>query len=109
MKKVLTLVVVTTALAFSSAQAATAKAIYAKDCAKCHGHDGKGKTFMGRRLHCKDYTDPKVQKELKDADAIKAIEKGFKNKAGKLVMRPAKGLKEADIKALVAYMRKFKK
>lgn len=109
MKKVLTIMVAAAALAFTSAHATSAKIIYAKDCAKCHGRDGRGKTFMGRRLHAKDYTNPKVQKALKDADAMKAIEKGFKNKSGRLVMRPAKGLTKVEVKALVAYMRKFKK
>ena len=92
-----------------SARAEEAKAIYEKDCAKCHGTDGKGDTKMGKRLGAKDYTDPKVQEELKDAAAVKAIKEGLKNAEGKTLMKPVEGLSDDDIKGLVAYMRTFKK
>jgi len=92
-----------------SASAADAKANYEKDCAKCHGGDGKGETKMGKKYNAKDYTDAKVQEELKDEAAIKAIKEGYKDKEGKQVMKPSEGLSDDDIKALVAYMRKFKK
>ena len=89
--------------------AADAKALYDKDCAKCHGADGKGETKTGKRLGAKDYTDAKVQAELKDDQAFKAIKEGLKDKAGKTLMKPSEGLSEADIKGLIAYMRTFKK
>ena len=92
-----------------AASAADAKATYEKDCAKCHGADGKGETRMGKRLNAKDYTDAKVQDELKDEAACKAIKEGYKDKEGKQVMKPAEGLSDDEIKGLVAYMRKFKK
>ena len=63
-----------------SARAADAKEIYEKDCAKCHGADGKGKTKMGEKVGVKDYTDAKVQDEMKDADMAKAIKEGVKEK-----------------------------
>ena len=89
--------------------AADAKTTYDKDCAKCHGADGKGETKMGKKNGAKDYTNAKVQAELKDEEAFKAIKEGLKDKAGKSLMKPAEGLSDADIKALVAYMRAFKK
>ncbi len=89
--------------------AADAKANYEKDCAKCHGADGKGETKMGKKLGAKDYTDAKVQAELKDEAAFKAIKEGLKDKEGKTLMKPAEDTSDADIKALVAYMRTFKK
>ena len=92
-----------------SARAADAKATYEKDCAKCHGADGKGETKMGKKYRAKDYTDAKVQDELKDEAAIKAIKEGYKDKDGKQVMKPAEGLSDDEIKGLVAYMRTFKK
>ena len=92
-----------------SAWAADAKATYDKDCAKCHGTDGKGETKMGKKLGAKDYTDAKVQSEMKDDAAAKAIKEGLKDSAGKTLMKPAEGLSDADIKGLVAYMRGFKK
>jgi mono/diheme cytochrome c family protein len=88
---------------------ADGKETYEKDCAKCHGPDGKGQTKMGQKLGCKDYSDAKVQAELKDAEAIKAIKEGFKDKDGKQVMKPVEGISDADAKALVDYMRTLKK
>jgi cytochrome c553 len=85
------------------------KELYEKECAKCHGSDGKGDTKMGKKLACKDYTDPKVQAEMKDEQAFKAIKEGLKDKNGRTLMKPLEGVSDDDIKALVAYMRSFKK
>jgi mono/diheme cytochrome c family protein len=109
MKKLLPLTIALLALPALSGLAADGKAIYEKECAKCHGADGKGQTAMGKRSGAKDYTDPKVQAELKDEAAIKAVKEGYKNKEGKIVMKPAEGLSDDDAKAVVAYMRTFKK
>jgi cytochrome c553 len=109
MKKLLTLSVITTALAIASAQAGDAKANYEKDCSKCHGPDGKGQTKMGTKLGARDYTDAKVQEALKDDAAFKAIKEGLKDKEGKQLMKPAEGTSDDEIKGLVAYMRTFKK
>lgn len=109
MKKILTLTIAIIAVSALSARAADAKATYEKDCAKCHGKEGKGDTKMGQKLGTKDYTDAKVQEEMKDEAAIKAIKEGLKDKEGKTLMKPAEGLSDDDIKGLVAYMRKFKK
>ena len=97
------------ALAALSARAGDAKAIYADSCAKCHGADGKGDTKMGQRLGVKDYSTAAVQDALKDDVAFKSIKEGLKTKDGKTAMKPADGLSDDDIKALVAYMRTFKK
>ncbi len=93
-----------------SARAADAKEIWEKDCAKCHGVDGKGKTKMGEKLGMKDYTDAKVQEEMKDADMAKAIKEGVKEKAtDKTKMKAFPDLSDADIKGLIAHIRTFKK
>jgi cytochrome c553 len=109
MKKMLFALVAMLAISALSARAADAKALYAKDCAKCHGEDGKGETKMGKKLGAKDYTDAKVQAELKDEAGFKAIKEGLKDKEGKTLMKPAEGASDDDIKGLVAYMRTFKK
>jgi cytochrome c553 len=109
MKKLILLTIAALAIPAVAAYAADAKANYEKDCAKCHGADGKGDTKMGKKLGAKDYSDPKVQAELKDDVAVKAIKEGLKDKEGKVLMKPAEGLSDDDIKALVAYMRTFKK
>jgi cytochrome c553 len=109
MKKTLILGLAVACMAALSARAEDAKAIYEKDCAKCHGAEGKGDTKMGQKLGVKDYTDAKVQAEMKDEAATKAIKEGLKDKDGKVLMKPAEALSDADIKALVAYFRAFKK
>ncbi len=79
------------------------------NCTKCHGADGKGQTKVGKKLSLKDYTDAKVQAELKDTDMAKAITEGVKDKNGKEKMKAyAPTLAPAEITDLVAYIRKFK-
>jgi len=109
MKKILALSIAVMTVAALSARAEDAKAIFERDCAKCHGADGKGDTRMGKKLGAKDYTDPKVQEALKDDAAFKAIKEGLKDKDDKTLMKPAEGLSDGDIKGLVAYLRTFKK
>lgn len=78
-------------------------------CTKCHGDDGKGQTKVGKKLQLKDYTDAKVQAEMKDEEMIKVISGGVSDKAGKEKMKAYKDELSADeIKDLVAYIRKFK-
>ena len=109
MKRLLLLSMAIGALSLVNASADDAKATYEKDCAKCHGADGKGETKMGKKLGVKDYTDAKVQAELKDSEATKAIKEGLKDKEGKVLMKPFENLDDNQVKGLVAYMRSFKK
>ena len=89
--------------------AANAAAIWTQNCASCHGKDGSGSTMMGKKLNIKDYHDAKVQAAFSDAEAERAIKEGVKT-SGKQTMKPFAGkLSDADIKALVAYIRAFKK
>lgn len=101
------------AVIFGLAAAITAKAAEVKDnwttlCVKCHGEDGKGQTKMGQRLGVKDFTDAKVQADLKDDAATKAIKEGVKNDDGKTLMKPFDSLSDDEVKALVAYIRTLK-
>ena len=91
-----------------SVKAADAKAIWEKDCAKCHGADGKGDTKMGKKLDIKDLTDAKLQVAVKDEEMLKAIKEGVKD-GEKLKMKAAEGLNDDEMKALVAYVRSLKK
>ena len=109
MRKILTVIIAVVAVSALSARAADAKATYESGCAKCHGADGKGDTKMGKKNGAKDYTDAKVQADLKDDAAFKAIKEGVKADDGKTLMKPAEGMSDDDSKALVAYMRTFKK
>ena len=89
--------------------AADAAANWMQHCASCHGKDGSGNTTMGKKLGVKDYHDAKVQAAFSDAEAERAIKEGVKTN-GKETMKPfGSKLSDADIKALVAYIRSFKK
>jgi mono/diheme cytochrome c family protein len=70
MKRLIPLGIAIIAATALTAGAADAKENYEKACAKCHGADGKGQTKMGQKLGAKDYTDAKVQAELKDDVAM---------------------------------------
>src|SRR5690242_16079025 len=81
--------------------AADAAANWSKLCASCHGRDGSGNTAMGKKLAVKDYSKNQGFSDAEATDVIKNGKgkmKGYKDK-----------LSDADIKALVAYVRSLKK
>ena len=80
---------------------ADAGALWAQHCASCHGKDGSGSTTMGKKLGLKDYTK---EQGFSDAEATNAI----KNGKGKMKAYKDK-FSDADVKALVAYVRSLKK
>jgi mono/diheme cytochrome c family protein len=83
--------------------------LYAKNCASCHGKDGKGDTKMGKKAGARDYTDAAVQSSFSDAEGLKAIKEGVK-KEGKDKMKSfSDKVSDADAKELLAYIRAFKK
>jgi mono/diheme cytochrome c family protein len=108
MIKKLFLTLVLTGAAVTLTQAQDAKAVYEKDCAKCHAANGNGDTKMGKKLGAKDYTDAKVQADMKDDKAFKVIKEGLKE-GDKTLMKPSEGITDDQIKALITYMRAFKK
>ena len=110
MKTTIKLVLTSVALAAATgvAYAAPAADNWDNHCASCHGADGKAQTKSGKKLKIRDYTDPKVQAELKDEDMIKATAEGVKID-GKEKMKGFKDEISADeIKDLVVHIRKFK-
>ena len=81
--------------------AADAAAMWTQHCASCHGKDGSGNTMMGKKFGLKDYTKDQGFSDAEAANVIKNGKgkmKGFKDK-----------LSDADVKALVAYVRSLKK
>jgi mono/diheme cytochrome c family protein len=92
-----------------SVRAADAKENWEKNCTKCHGADGKGKTKMGEKVGVKDYTDAKVQADLKDDAMTKAIKDGVKDGDKTKMKSFGDALSDDEIKALVKYVRDFKK
>lgn len=89
--------------------AADAAANWGEHCSKCHGEDGKGQTKMGKKLGIRDLSKADVQAKFTDAEALKAMKEGVKDEKGKQTMKPAEGLSDADMQALVAHVRALKK
>lgn len=81
-----------------------AAALYTRNCASCHGKDGSGSSGMGKKTKAKDYRDPKVQAAFTDAEGIEVIKDGKGKMKGY-----KKKLSDADCKALMDYIRTFKK
>lgn len=81
-----------------------ANILFDKHCDTCHGKDGQAKTFKAKFNHARNLTDTKWQAEVSDERLFNSITNG----KGKM---PAWGkkLSEAQINALVAYVRKLKK
>lgn len=95
-------------LAAGVAYAAPAAENWENLCTSCHGADGKAQTKTGKKLKIKDYTDAKVQAELKDEAMCTAIAEGVKVE-GKEKMKAFKDeISAEEIKDLVAFIRKFK-
>ena len=90
-------------------RAADAKENWEKNCTKCHGPDGKGQTVMGKKLNLKDYSDAKVQEDMKDEAMTKAIKDGVKDGEKTKMKGFGDVLSDDEIKALVKYVRDFKK
>jgi cytochrome c6 len=109
MKKIILLTALFGLAATLSTRGAEAKENWDHLCTKCHGAEGKGDTKIGAKMGCKDFTDAKVQADLKDDAAFKAIKEGLKSEDGKTQMKPFDTLSDDEIKALVAYVRGLKK
>src|SRR4029077_4882426 len=98
------LISVIVAIVFASSGAAFGvdpAALWGKHCASCHGKDGNGNTTMGKTLGVKDYTK---SQSFSDAEAANVI----KNGKGKMKAYKDK-LSDADVRALVAWVRSLKK
>ena len=89
---------------FSSTSQNTADAIYGRRCASCHGKDGRADTFKGKLRSTRDLTDLKWQAEVSDERIFNSITNG----RGKMPSF-GKKLAEAEVNALVAYVRGLKK
>ena len=87
-----------------SAEAGSATQLYSKNCASCHGRDGRARTFKAKLNHARNLTDPEWQERVSDERIFNSIMNG----KGKM---PAYGkkLSEQEIDALVTHVRGLKK
>jgi mono/diheme cytochrome c family protein len=81
-----------------------AKAAYDAKCAKCHGKDGRAKGLINKAKGVRNLTDAKWQEDISDERLFNSISNG----RGKMPSFKKK-LSEAEIDALVAYVRRLKK
>ncbi len=109
MNKMILLTIACWLVVAASARAADVKENWEKQCVKCHGPEGKGDTKMGKKVGVKDYTDAKIQAEMKDDAMFKAIKEGLKE-GDKTQMKTYKDVfSDEEVDALAAYVRILKK
>lgn len=93
--------------AFSTAAiAADGAALYKAKCASCHAADGSGNTTVGQKMKVPDLRSANVQKQTDD-ELTAMIATGGPNKKPTHSFK-GKGLTDADIKALVTFIRSIK-
>ncbi len=88
----------------SVASPSDAKTTFDAKCAKCHGKDGRAKGLISKAKGVRNLTDAKWQEDVSDERLFNSISNG----RGKMPSFK-KQLSEADINALVAYVRSLKK
>ena len=81
-----------------------ASALFARNCAKCHGKDGRAKTFRGKLTGARNLTDAEWQANVSDERLFNSITNG----RGKMSSF-SKKLSSAQIESLVAHVRSLKK
>jgi mono/diheme cytochrome c family protein len=82
-----------------------AKSTFDAKCAKCHGKSGRGKSMRGKLIHARDLTSAQWQNDVTDERLFNSVSNG----RGKKMPSFKKQLSEAEIDALVAYVRRLKK
>ena len=96
--------------AAATTRAADVKDVWEKNCASCHGKDGKGETKAGKKADVKDLTDPKYQATFMDEQMFKQIKGGLKDKNGKEKMKAfGDKISDEETKALITFVRGLKK
>ena len=88
----------------SEATAPDAKALFDGTCAKCHGKDGRAKSWHAKHEHARDLTKADWQNDVSDERIFNSISNG----KGKM---PAfkKKLTDDQIDSLVTYVRHFRR
>jgi mono/diheme cytochrome c family protein len=96
--------------AAATVSAADVKEVWDKNCASCHGKEGKGDTKAGKKADVKDLTDAKYQASFSDEQMFKQIKEGMKDKNGKERMKPfGDKITDEEIRTVIAFVRGLKK
>ncbi|HEY6806092.1 MAG TPA: c-type cytochrome [Pyrinomonadaceae bacterium] len=79
-------------------------ALFLKNCASCHGKDGRAKTFKAKFNHARNLADPRWQAAISDEHVYESILHGKEK-------MPAFGKKLTadEVAALVTYVRMLKR
>ena len=109
LKKILAVAALFAAIACRNVAAAEGQEVWEKNCASCHGKDGKGDTKMGKKAGCKDYSDAKNNAEATDAKFLAAVKDGVKDGDKEVMKSFAEKVNADDTKAALAYFRTLKK
>lgn len=89
----------------STVRAASGEELFAKNCAACHGKDGKAQTPIARKLGVKDLT----QSQAADGEIEKQVTEGKKDDRGNQKMPPFKDrLSPEEIKLLIVVVKGFR-
>ena len=107
MKTLLTAALLTLSLAGVARADDSAADIYKAKCKGCHGDDGKGQTKVGIKEKVADLSTAEYQTHHSDADIKKMIAEGSPENSKMKAFKEK--LSDAEINALVKYVRAFKK
>jgi mono/diheme cytochrome c family protein len=85
------------------AQSNKTPTLYSKECAACHGVDGRGKTAFGKKAEIPDFHSAKV-KQMTDTALFDSIARGTTHRAYPHAYE-FRGVKPAEIQEVVKYIR----
>jgi mono/diheme cytochrome c family protein len=89
------------------ADQAAAKKLYLRDCAMCHGENGKGQTDLARdmQLQLSDLTNSKKLSDKQDEELFTLIRNG----KDKMPPESEERAKDDEVRSLIQYVRSFSK
>ena len=82
----------------------SAAQLFSKNCARCHGKDGRAKGLKAKAVGARNFTGAQWQDRVSDERLFNSINNG----KGKMAAY-GKKLSEAEINSLVNYVRSLKK
>ena len=84
----------------------TTAQLYTRNCASCHGADGRAKTSKGKFSHARDLTDAKWHEDVTDERLFNSIMNG-RNVRGNMPAFSDK-IKQTEAESLVNFVRRMR-